>query len=167
MIDRLRRSRIPRILLFFLLVLISATASPNNNNNATASEACPGYFQWIHEDLNPWKDTGITLEMVERTKETTAHVRIVIVRGKLYVKKYERAFQTRDLVTIWGILQLLRLYPGQLPDMDLMFECGDEPIILKSDYERPDALVPPPLFHYCGNESTFDIVFPDWSFWGW
>lgn len=25
----------------------------------------------------------------------------------------------------------------------------------------------PPLFRYCGDDRTLDIVFPDWSFWGW
>lgn len=134
--------------------------------NISAAGACPGYFQWIHEDLKPWKDTGITREMVERARDA-AHIRLIIVSGRLYVEKYKRAFQTRDLVTIWGILQLLRLYPGKLPDLDLMFECGDEPVILKSDYRGHGASIPPPLFHYCGNESTFDIVFPDWTFWGW
>lgn len=77
-------------------------------------------------------------------------------------------FQTRDVVTVWGLLQLLRLYPGKLPDMDLMFEFGDKPVILKSGYGRNDSSrIPPPLFHYCGDELTYDIVFPDWSFWGW
>ena len=23
------------------------------------------------------------------------------------------------------------------------------------------------LFHYCTSDDTLDIVFPDWSFWGW
>ncbi|KAM0898250.1 hypothetical protein ACQ4PT_022023 [Festuca glaucescens] len=25
----------------------------------------------------------------------------------------------------------------------------------------------PPLFRYCGDDRTLNIVFPDWSFWGW
>ncbi|KAK6162354.1 hypothetical protein DH2020_002195 [Rehmannia glutinosa] len=96
-----------------------------------------------------------------------AHIRIIIVNGRLYTEKYKQVFQTRDVVTIWGILQLLRLYPGKLPDLDLMIECGDKPVIKKHDYHGPNPSIPPPLFHYCGDESSFDIVLPDWSFWGW
>lgn len=96
-----------------------------------------------------------------------AHIRIIIVNGRLYTHKYRDVFQTRDVITIWGILQLLRLYPGRIPDLDLMFECGDKPLLTKSSYSTPNSSIPPPLFHYCGNESSYDIVFPDWSFWGW
>ena len=99
--------------------------------------------------------------------ENKAHVRIVAVNGRVYVKKYQTSYQTRDVFTVWGILQLLRLYPGKLPDLDIMFECGDKPVIQKKDYDGSEDAKIPPLFHYCGSESTFDIAFPDWSFWGW
>uniref|UniRef100_A0A5B7BFV0 Glycosyl transferase CAP10 domain-containing protein n=1 Tax=Davidia involucrata TaxID=16924 RepID=A0A5B7BFV0_DAVIN len=143
---------------------------PGNDNvthktdDSVSAEACPEYFRWIHEDVQPWQNTGITREMVERA-ESAAHIRVVIVNGRVYVKKYKKVFQTRDVVTVWGILQLLRLYPGNLPDLDLMFSCDDKPAIPKRYYNKASA--PPPLIHYCGDESTFDIVFPDWSFWGW
>ncbi|GAB2290994.1 hypothetical protein Dimus_025248 [Dionaea muscipula] len=134
-----------------------------------SQRSCPDYFGWIHEDLKPWKMTGITREMVEQAKKY-AHFRLVIVNGTAYVKQYDKAFQTRDVFTLWGVLQLLKLYPGRLPDVDLMFQCHDRPSINKNEYRRGEKDVvqaPPPLFHYCGSESTFDIVFPDWSFWGW
>uniref|UniRef100_A0A803NBG1 Glycosyl transferase CAP10 domain-containing protein n=1 Tax=Chenopodium quinoa TaxID=63459 RepID=A0A803NBG1_CHEQI len=35
------------------------------------------------------------------------------------------------------------------------------------DYKGTKAAFAPPQFHYCGDDSTYDIVFPDWSFWGW
>ncbi|XP_010055154.3 O-glucosyltransferase rumi homolog [Eucalyptus grandis] len=127
---------------------------------------CPEYFRWIHEDLRPWKSLGITREMMERTKNI-AHFRLVIKNGKAYIEHYKRPFQTRDLGTIWGILQLLRLYPGKVPDLELMFYCNDRPVIMKNHYQGPNAGSPPPLFHYCGNGTSLDILFPDWSFWGW
>ncbi|GMP61512.1 hypothetical protein CsSME_00023948 [Camellia sinensis var. sinensis] len=96
-----------------------------------------------------------------------AYMRIVVVNGKVYWKKLKRAFQTRDVFNIWGILQLLRLYPGKLPDLDIMFECGDRPVIQKRDYGGSNANNVTPMFHYCASDSTLDIVFPDWSFWGW
>ncbi|KAL7167500.1 hypothetical protein ACSBR2_038043 [Camellia fascicularis] len=128
---------------------------------------CPDFLRWIHEDLRPFKATGITREMVERAKRT-AHFRVAIVKGKVYVEKYKKSIQTRDEFTLWGILQLLRRYPGRLPDLELMFDCNDRPVIRSRDYPGgPNATAPPPLFRYCGDRWTMDIVFPDWSFWGW
>ncbi|XP_031740971.1 O-glucosyltransferase rumi homolog isoform X2 [Cucumis sativus] len=129
---------------------------------------CPEYFRWIHEDLKPWAAGGITREMVEKGK-ATAHFRLAVVRGIVYVEHYKKSIQTRDLFTIWGILQLLRRYPGQIPDLELMFDCDDRPVVKSADYRNAgvDTVEAPPVFRYCGDEETLDIVFPDWSFWGW
>ncbi|KAG9454513.1 hypothetical protein H6P81_007417 [Aristolochia fimbriata] len=124
---------------------------------------CPSYFSWIHEDLKPWKATGISKELVE-SGIPKADFRLVIVKGRAYIETFRKSFQTRDVFTQWGILQLLRRYPGQLPDLDLMFNCGDRPVVKKVDYKQSE---PPPLFRYCGDDESLDIVFPDWSFWGW
>lgn len=133
---------------------------------STPAPSCPDYFRWIHDDLWPWRETGITRKMVMSARRT-ANFRLVIVDGKAYVETYRKSFQTRDTFTLWGILQLLRKYPGKLPDLDLMFDCVDWPVIKKEAFSGPKYVAPPPLFRYCGNESTYDIVFPDWSFWGW
>lgn len=127
------------------------------------SVTCPEFFRWIHEDLRPWAETGITEEMVEQAK-SKASFRLVILKGRAYVEKYRNPPQTRDLFTLWGFLQLLRRYPGKVPDLDLMFDCFDYPLVEKKDHL---SVAPPPLFRYCGDDYTFDIVFPDWSFWGW
>ncbi|KAM7273786.1 hypothetical protein ACFE04_028450 [Oxalis oulophora] len=127
---------------------------------------CPEYFRWIHEDLRPWARTGITRELLENARRT-ANFKLVILDGKAYVETYEKGFQTRDVFTLWGFLQLLRKYPGKVPDLELMFDCVDWPVVRSSDYVGPDAPGPPPLFRYCGDDNTLDIVFPDWSFWGW
>ncbi|KAL4346350.1 hypothetical protein GQ457_17G022450 [Hibiscus cannabinus] len=58
-------------------------------------------------------------------------------------------------------------YPGGLPDLEIMFDTEDRPAIKSRDYIGPNATSPPPLFRYCGDKETLDIVFPDWSFWGW
>lgn len=136
------------------------------NKQSTSFDECPEFFKWIHEDLKPWKETGVTREMIEKAKDV-AEIRITIVDGRLYVAKYKPIFQTRDAVTIWGLLQLLRLYPGRVPDVDLMLGLGDIPLIKKSKYGGQGASMIPPLLHYCGDERSYDIVFPDWSFWGW
>eukprot|EP00268_Persea_americana_P061527 TRINITY_DN7784_c1_g2_i6.p1 TRINITY_DN7784_c1_g2~~TRINITY_DN7784_c1_g2_i6.p1 ORF type:complete len:231 (+),score=13.07 TRINITY_DN7784_c1_g2_i6:221-913(+) len=128
------------------------------------SPSCPDYFRWIHEDLRPWNVTGISKEMVERAS-ATANFRLVILDGKMYVETFSKAFQTRDLFTLWGIMQLLRRYRGRLPDLELVFHCGDGPVT--RGFKEKDARAPPPLFAYCTDNETLDIVFPDWSFWGW
>ncbi|KAL8100927.1 hypothetical protein AgCh_032978 [Apium graveolens] len=134
--------------------------------NDSPAQQCPEYFRWIYEDLRPWKRTGLTREIVE-SGINKANFRILVVDGKLYMDKYTGVFQTRDVFTIWGLLQLLKFYPGKIPDLDFLFHCGDLPVIPRSDYMGANASVPPPVFHYCGDDSTLDLVFPDWSFWGW
>ncbi|KAF4386731.1 hypothetical protein F8388_006686 [Cannabis sativa] len=138
---------------------------PAVSNTTTTVSTCPSYFRWIHEDLGHWKESGITKEMVERAQRT-AHFRLVIVEGKAYVKKYRKSLQSRDMFSIWGILQLLRFYPGRLPDLELMFDCNDRPVVRMRDFRAPNPR-PPPLFRYCSDRWSMDIVFPDWSFWGW
>lgn len=94
-----------------------------------------------------------------------AKFRVTVLAGRLYVARYGRCFQTRDVFTQWGILQLLRRYAGRVPDLDLMFDCQDLPVVSAGDHRGHTP--PPPLFRYCGSEPTLDIAFPDWSFWGW
>jgi len=97
----------------------------------------------------------------------TATFRLVVLGGRAYVQRLRPAFQTRDIFTIWGVLQLLRRYPGRVPDLDLMFDTVDWPVVRTHLYRGKYAEVMPPLFRYCGDDRTLDIVFPDWSFWGW
>ncbi|CAA0385165.1 unnamed protein product [Arabidopsis thaliana] len=130
------------------------------------SATCPDYFRWIHEDLRPWEKTGITREALERAN-ATAIFRLTIINGRIYVEKFREAFQTRDVFTIWGFVQLLRRYPGKIPDLELMFDCVDWPVVKAAEFAGVDQPPPPPLFRYCANDETLDIVFPDWSYWGW
>ncbi|KAJ3693015.1 hypothetical protein LUZ60_012110 [Juncus effusus] len=136
-------------------------------SRTSSSPSCPEFFRYIYEDLKPWKSSGITKEMVESARiHATVNFRLVIVKGRAYLEKYSKAFQTRDVFTIWGILQLLNRYPGRVPDLDLMFNCFDTPAIKADKFQSPKS-PPPPLFRYCKDGTTLDIVFPDWSFWGW
>ncbi|KAH7528691.1 hypothetical protein FEM48_Zijuj05G0098900 [Ziziphus jujuba var. spinosa] len=150
----------------------STRTCPSNNNNSvsflnrSSESTCPDYYRWIYEDLRPWAHTGVSREMIEKVK-SQAHFRLVILNGNAYVEKYRSSFQTRDVFTLWGVLQLLRMYPGKVPDLELMFNCNDRPVINLRDYSAINATHPPPLFRYCSDDSTLDIPFPDWSFWGW
>ncbi|WRX29208.1 Glycosyl transferase CAP10 domain - like 9 [Theobroma cacao] len=104
--------------------------------------------------------------MIERGKPS-AKLRLVIVKGKVHKEKFGEPYEPRDLFMLWGILQLLRFYPGKLPKLDLLFFTGDKTRIKKTDYQGSNATSPPPLFHYCGEEEALNIVFLDWTFWGW
>ena len=79
------------------------------------------------------------------------------------MERYQKAFQTRDVFTLWVILQLLQRYPGKVLDLELMFDCINWPVIRTSDYDVSNSIGPPPLFRYCGDDDMLDIVFPDWS----
>ena len=76
---------------------------------------------------------------------------------------YYACVQSRAMFTIWGLLQLLKRYPGMVPDVDIMFDCMDKPRIHRAEHES----MPLPLFRYCTTGEDYDIPFPDWSFWGW
>ncbi|KAM6555867.1 hypothetical protein CsatB_002886 [Cannabis sativa] len=146
----------------------STAYNPNLDQDHPLSPTCPDYFRWIYEDLKPWAQTGVTKDMVEKAETMSlANFRLVIVKGKAYVEFYRHSFQSRDIFTLWGILQLLRRYPGRVPDLDLMFNCGDLPIVQSAVFSGFNTSVPPPVFNYCKDNTTLDIVFPDWSFWGW
>jgi hypothetical protein len=92
-----------------------------------------------------------------------ASFRVVIYKGRLYLDPYYACVQSRMMFTIWGFLQLLKRYPGMVPDVDIMFDCMDKPSINKTEHDS----FPLPLFRYCTTKDHFDIPFPDWSFWGW
>ncbi|OWM64233.1 protein O-glucosyltransferase 1-like isoform X2 [Punica granatum] len=139
---------------------------PTDHQVRQSSSSCPSYFQWIHEDLRPWREMGITQDMIRGARKT-AHFKLVIVNGRAYMEKYKPSLPARDQFTLWGILQLLRWYPGRLPDLELMFDCDDRPVIRRKDFQGPRKPPPPPLFRYCRDDWTLDIVFPDWTFWGW
>ncbi|XP_062233594.1 uncharacterized protein LOC133930846 [Phragmites australis] len=126
--------------------------------------SCPDYFRYIHDDLRPWRGVGITREAVESARPH-AYFRLVVSGGRAYVETYRRAYQTRDVFTQWGILQLMRRYAGRVPDLDIMFACDDPGQVRAADFPTPSDA--PPVFRYCKDGSTLDIVFPDWSFWGW
>ncbi|XP_021715534.1 O-glucosyltransferase rumi homolog [Chenopodium quinoa] len=124
--------------------------------------SCPAFFRYIHRDLAPWSKSRISLQRVMEAKEYAAF-RVVIVGGRLFVDFYYACVQSRMMFTVWGLLQLLKRYPGLVPDVDLMFDCMDKPAINRTEHRSR----PLPLFRYCTTNEHFDIPFPDWSFWGW
>ncbi|CAK9180083.1 unnamed protein product, partial [Ilex paraguariensis] len=69
-------------------------------------------------------------------------------------KGLDREFMIESM----GILQLLRLYPRKLPDLGLFFGCGNRTVIGKRDYMGVHPRKAPPMFRYCGDDSSLDLV---------
>ncbi|GMN23735.1 hypothetical protein TIFTF001_000240 [Ficus carica] len=159
-----RHSRIYKILHCSYLTCSSYAADTKRHRYEPDSTAhkCPEFFRWIHQDLEPWARTGISAAHLKEARKFAAF-RAVIVGGRLFVDLYYACVQSRAAFTIWGLLQLLRRYPGMVPDVDMVFDCMDKPSINRTEH----GSLPLPLFRYCTTQSHFDIPFPDWSFWGW
>lgn len=141
---------------------LSQWKTPPRVDTSKPVEDCPRFFDLIHHDLEPWAKTRINMTQIMEAKKFAAF-RAVIVGGRLFVDLYYDCFQSRAMFTIWGLLQLLKRYPGMVPDADMMFDCMDKPVIDRTEH----GSLPLPLFRYCTNKKSFDIPFPDWSFWGW
>nr|ACG43398.1 lipopolysaccharide-modifying protein [Zea mays] len=147
----------------------SSSSSPPQGNKKKKQKQCPAYFAAIHRDLAPWRGQGrgVTRALLDEARRR-ASMRVTITGGgrRLHVDLYYACVQSRALFTVWSLLQLMRRYPGRVPDVDLMFDCMDRPAINRTEH-GDGALPPPPLFRYCTTRDHFDIPFPDWSFWGW
>ncbi|PWA50538.1 Lipopolysaccharide-modifying protein [Artemisia annua] len=143
---------------------LSCLTSSSNGEATFTSEAetCPEFYRWIYHDLEPWAKSRVSYDSLMEAKKF-ASLRVVIISGRLYVEYYYDCVQSRALFTVWGLLQLLKRYPGSIPDVDIMFDCMDRPIVDKKDH----TAMPLPIFRYCTTPDHFDIPFPDWSFWGW
>ncbi|KAH7283437.1 hypothetical protein KP509_34G007500 [Ceratopteris richardii] len=161
-----RISRFPTIIKCSYLSCLYGTRPSTvfNQIHSNSTSTCPSYFQWIYEDLSPWRQKGITREQLQSAQEHAAF-RVIIVKGRLYTEFYYACVLPRAFFTLWGLLQLLERYPGMVPDVDLMFDCMDRPSVRKAHYKHMH--ISPPLFRYCGHKEAYDIPFPDWSFWGW
>ena len=64
---------------------------------------------------------------------------------------------------ILAIMDVIRHYPGQVPDLDAVLQTSDFPCMLASGSKDTPA---PPLFGYNSHPTYTDIPFPDYSYWG-
>ncbi|KAG9143480.1 hypothetical protein Leryth_016486 [Lithospermum erythrorhizon] len=140
----------------------TSTTSNATPHHHKSPDSCPKFFSHIFKDLAPWGKTKISKAHLREAQKNAAF-RVIIIDGKLSVDFYYACVQSRAMFTIWGFVQLLKRYPGKVPDVDMMFDCMDKPTIVREE----NSLVPLPLFRYCTTPKHYDIPFPDWSFWGW
>jgi len=74
------------------------------------------------------------------------------------------ASEGRGPLTILGMLEALRRYPGQVPDLDGFMTLGDLPCY-PTVLDGFTAGQPPPAFGFSADNRHVDIPFPDFSFW--
>lgn len=125
---------------------VAQPAPGTTNASANASAAprlCPAYFGAIRRDLAPWRrgGGGVTRALLDAAQRR-ASMRVAITGGgrRLHVELYYACVQSRALFTAWSLLQLMRRYPGRVPDVELMFDCMDRPAINR---RRCSATAPP------------------------
>ncbi|KAK6163842.1 hypothetical protein DH2020_000706 [Rehmannia glutinosa] len=160
-----KESKLSKASTIIRCVYLSCGQNPSRPEDSKPSKPafqCPEFFKNIHRDLEPWAESKISMAHLMEAQKYAA-LRVVIIGGKLYVDFYYACVQSRAMFTVWGFLQLLRRYNGQVPDVDLMFDCMDKPVINRTHHSS----MPLPLFRYCTTSQHLDIPFPDWSFWGW
>ncbi|KAJ6840805.1 protein O-glucosyltransferase 1-like isoform X2 [Iris pallida] len=132
---------------------------------SSPSPYCPDYFRWTTRTSvrgSPrasrekwWREptapptSGWSSSTAEPTWSTTG-------------RRSRRATSSH----IWGILQLLRRYPGRLPDLDLMSTASTGPSQTPQTKGRTGRLRRR-CSRIAGMSLRLTLWFPDWSFWGW
>ncbi|KAL6776429.1 hypothetical protein ACKKBG_A21080 [Auxenochlorella protothecoides x Auxenochlorella symbiontica] len=139
--------------------------------------------EWIEKDMLPWKQDGITLEMLEEAENMYDicdgdMFRFQIISGKLYVYHVTArgfgwypaqlgpghvAAKGRVPYAMLLLLDVLRLFPGQIPDLDAVMQLGDFTCIAQ---EPGAGRTPVPMFGYTTSEGYADLVLPDFTYYG-
>ena len=103
-----------------------------------------------------------------------ARYRAYIVDQELYVAPLHHGGgrlcpESRWRYTVWGLLQLLRIFPEhRVPDVVVNFYCYDTPKVSRQGVEggRFGSRIPF-LLSYCSSADHLDVPWPDYSFFGW
>ncbi|KAL3133656.1 hypothetical protein ABBQ32_008167 [Trebouxia sp. C0010 RCD-2024] len=144
------------------------------------------YQQWIQRDLQPWRASGITTELVDsyalsgRWHECLGEVlRFQIINGSLWIDHLSErhsgwyparlgpgALSGKGKIpyAILGLLDVIRHYPGQIPDIDAILHTSDFSCVKATPAGQQPA--GPPIFGYNSDPAHEDVPFPDYSYWG-
>lgn len=144
------------------------------------------YQQWIQRDFQPWRAAGISTELVDayalsgKWHECLGEVlRFQIINGSLWIDHLSErhagwyparlgpgALSGKGKIpyAILALLDVLRHYPGQIPDVDAIIHTSDFSCIKAT----PGGLQPlgPPILGYNSDPAHEDVPFPDYSYWG-
>ena len=67
---------------------------------------------------------------------------------------------------VLALLDTLRHFPGQIPDLDAYIQTSDFPCIKQPELDEVQGRPAIPLFGYSSNVEHRDIPFPDYTYWG-
>ncbi|KAL3200615.1 hypothetical protein MRX96_012897 [Rhipicephalus microplus] len=112
---------------------------------------CSCHASVIDDDLSPWSKTGISAELVERSKPRG--VLYQVVNHKLYRSK-ECMFPFRCLGVEHFILKIV----DDLPDVEFVLNTRDWP----QAHRLVESL---PVFSFSKTREYSDIMYPAWTFW--
>mmetsp|Transcript_524 Transcript_524/g.1576 ORF Transcript_524/g.1576 Transcript_524/m.1576 type:complete len:1117 (-) Transcript_524:961-4311(-) len=174
----------------------TAYEDPMGRPEAAAADEPSHYLEYILRDLKPWADLGgISKHDVRNVSILTGGycagdmVRFQIMRGRLWVDyRTERgsdgwypaklgpgntSAKGRVPFLIFALLDVLRAFPGQIPDVDAVVHTSDFACMKKDpsivDYKRPFEITPErpmPILGYNGAPNYFDIPVPDYTYYG-
>lgn len=112
---------------------------------------CSCYASVIDEDLELWSQTGITAELIDRSKPRG--VLYQVVNHKLYRSK-ECMFPFRCLGAEHFVLNIV----DELPDVEFVLNTRDWP-------QAHKRFEPLPVFSFSKTRDYSDIMYPAWTFW--
>lgn len=143
---------------------------------------------WIQSDLDPWRSTGITAKSVTRALALgTETNRYVIQDGKLFMSEHKSKSKWGDSkrwYNAWALLELLDMYPGEVPDVDIAINTADNPKVGAEEmypigkklggkvvfgarpWNMSKGKSPPALFSVCRNDENIDLLWPQYNIWG-
>ncbi|KAH6935399.1 hypothetical protein HPB50_005559 [Hyalomma asiaticum] len=114
-------------------------------------QKCSCHASVIDDDLSPWSKTGISAELIERSK--SRGILYQVVDHKLYRSK-ECMFPFRCLGVEHFILNIV----DELPDVEFVLNTRDWP----QAHKRVESL---PVFSFSKTREYSDIMYPAWTFW--
>ncbi|GAB4824253.1 hypothetical protein N2152v2_011299 [Parachlorella kessleri] len=171
------------------LASLEAARSATIRRNSSGTERS-WYLPWIHKDLARWRHGGIGISkaMVDkahaRVRDCTAWsqqpfwIRFQVVDGKLYVEHWDApqghypaelgrgwvSAKARLPYAILALMDVLREFPGEIPDLDAVLGLQDSPcIVLEGNDSQQPA---PPAFGFTGAPWAADLPFPDFTYYG-
>jgi len=128
-------------------------------------QGCPLF--WVPEkDLEPWSKSGITRTHLDSAQQDDFNFLVVIAAGQLFFKQFKFCWRNRVPFGLLGFLNLIQRYGSQVPDVAIRFSCEDMPVVPVGK-RAPGRDRPPITVGYCSSKEFADLVWPDWSFWGW
>lgn len=121
----------------------------------------------IKSDLSPWRESNVTLAMVEQAYCSSFNdgLRFQSINGSMHISGLTIGWETRMLSITRMLYKLGRLF--HLPDVDLVLEQPDLPSVTETSEACP---IRGPIFHHfkvAGSDGRHIVRIPDHSYFDW